>query len=123
MPGLKLEYVELPSHDLSVSEAFYRDVFGWTFTWYGDRYLAFHHGDGGGEGGFRPESPVVSGGVMPVLFAEDLEAIFAVVSARSDASIVNPIFSFPGGRRFEFKDPSGNILGVWSDAEPVDDAP
>jgi hypothetical protein len=28
---------------------------------------------------------------------------------------VRPIFSFPGGRRFHFTDPSGNELAVWSE--------
>ncbi|MFA0070982.1 VOC family protein, partial [Vibrio breoganii] len=25
------------------------------------------------------------------------------------------IFSFPGGRRFHFREPSGNEMAVWSD--------
>jgi uncharacterized protein len=29
--------------------------------------------------------------------------------------ITKPIFSFRGGRRFHFADPSGNELAVWSD--------
>ena len=33
------------------------------------------------------------------------------------ATIVKPIFSFPGGRRFHFADPNGNELAVWSDVE------
>jgi predicted enzyme related to lactoylglutathione lyase len=30
-------------------------------------------------------------------------------------TIVKEPFSFPGGRRFQFTDPSGNELAVWSD--------
>ena len=30
-------------------------------------------------------------------------------------TIVKDIFSFPGGRRFQFADPNGNELAVWSD--------
>ena len=30
-------------------------------------------------------------------------------------TIVKPIFSFPGGRRFQFTEPSGNEFAVWSD--------
>ena len=30
-------------------------------------------------------------------------------------TIVRPIFSFPGGRRFHFTDPAGQELAVWSD--------
>ena len=29
-----------------------------------------------------------------------------------------PIFEFPGGRRFHFADPGGNVLAVWSDGAP-----
>jgi len=29
-------------------------------------------------------------------------------------SIIKPIFSFPGGRRFHFTDPNGNEFAVWS---------
>ena len=32
-------------------------------------------------------------------------------------NIVVDIFSFPGGRRFQFSDPHGNELAVWSDKE------
>ncbi len=31
--------------------------------------------------------------------------------------ILRPIFDFPGGRRFHFRDPAGNELAVWS--EPI----
>jgi predicted enzyme related to lactoylglutathione lyase len=29
--------------------------------------------------------------------------------------ITREIFSFPGGRRFHFRDPSGNELAIWSE--------
>lgn len=32
----------------------------------------------------------------------------------TDGRIVEPPFDFPGGRRFHFADPSGNVLAVWS---------
>jgi predicted enzyme related to lactoylglutathione lyase len=42
---------------------------------------------------------------------DDLEAALAAVTA-AGASIVRPIFAFPGGRRFQFLDPHGNELAV-----------
>ena len=50
-----------------------------------------------------------------ILYAHDLEAMLAKVEAAGGV-IVKPIFSFPGGRRFHFTDPSGNELGVWSES-------
>lgn len=51
---------------------------------------------------------------LPVLFATDLEAMLARVTA-AGGTITRLIFSFPGGRRFHFTDPSGNELAVWAE--------
>ena len=51
---------------------------------------------------------------MVVLYSKDLAASReAVVEAGGTISV--EIFEFPGGRRFQFRDPSGNELAVWSD--------
>ncbi len=56
---------------------------------------------------------VKTGGPLVILYSNDLEAsLEAVVTA--GGKIVQTIFSFPGGRRFHFSDPSGNELAVWS---------
>ena len=49
-----------------------------------------------------------------VIYAVDLAGMEAEVRAEG-GRIVKEIFSFPGGRRFHFTDPSGNELAVWSD--------
>ena len=49
-----------------------------------------------------------------MLYAGDLEGTEAKVRA-AGGTIVKPIFSFPGGRRFQFTDPNGNELAVWSE--------
>jgi predicted enzyme related to lactoylglutathione lyase len=49
-----------------------------------------------------------------VIYATDLAAMEAEVVA-AGGIIVKPAFSFPGGRRFHFTDPSGNELSVWSE--------
>lgn len=106
----KLDYLELPSTGLDGTKAFYTQAFGWTFQDYGPTYAAF---DQGLDGGFdadadRPKAP------LPVLYFTDLEAMAARVQAAGGV-IIKPIFDFPGGRRFHFRDPSGNELAVWSE--------
>ena len=106
----KLDYFEMPADDLPANKAFYSEAFGWTFVDYGPDYAAFNEGlDGGfdasGDGARAP---------LPVLFAQDLEAMAAKVTAAGGV-IVKPIFAFPGGRRFHFRDPAGNELAVWSE--------
>ena len=46
---------------------------------------------------------------------EDLDKTLEAVRA-AGGKIVREPFAFPGGRRFQFTDPSGNELGVWSQA-------
>jgi predicted enzyme related to lactoylglutathione lyase len=106
----KIDYVELPGGDLTATKGFYQSAFGWTFTDYGPAYAAFQEGlDGGFDADARTDRPLV------VLYAHDLEAMAAKVQGAGGA-IVKPIFSFPGGRRFHFRDPSGNDLAVWSES-------
>jgi len=57
---------------------------------------------------------VIRGGPLVIIYAVDLEAVEAGVRANG-GTIAKEIFSFPGGRRFHFTDPSGNELAVWSD--------
>ena len=106
----KLDYLELPGGDLPASKAFYGAAFGWKFLDYGPEYAAF---DEGLDGGFDAQADAVRM-PLPVLFATDLEAMLAKVEA-AGGTIVEPIFAFPGGRRFHFRDPAGNELAVWSE--------
>ncbi len=112
---MKIDYVELPARDFGSVQTFYENCFGWKFTSYGPEYLAFT--DGKLDGGFyRSElkSSTETGAALVILYAENLEAIQEVVLANG-GSLVREIFSFPGGRRFQFADPNGNELAVWSD--------
>jgi predicted enzyme related to lactoylglutathione lyase len=105
----KLDYLEMPGGDLPGQKAFYTAAFGWRFTDYGPEYAAFAEGlDGGFHAGGGDGKP------LPVLFSTDLEATLAKVQA-AGAEITRPIFAFPGGRRFHFRDPAGNELAVWGD--------
>ena len=64
-------------------------------------------------GGLRRADDVRLGGPLVILYSDDLEASLAAVRS-AGGTIVQEPFSFPGGRRFHFRDPSGNELAVWS---------
>lgn len=109
----QIDYIEFSATDLKKTKKFYASAFGWKFTDYGPNYAAFE--DGRLSGGFEHASSVRgNGGALVVLFAVDLEATEARVRD-AGGTVVKPIFTFPGGRRFHFADPSGNELAVWSD--------
>ena len=107
----KIDYVEFPGTDLIATKAFYGAAFGWTFTDYGPDYAAFE--GQGTDGGFSANADEAPKKPLAVLYAHDLEAMEAKVTAAGGA-VTRPIFAFPGGRRFHFRDPSGNELAVWS---------
>jgi predicted enzyme related to lactoylglutathione lyase len=109
----RIDYIEFPATDIPTTKQFYIAAFGWKFTDYGPDYTSFE--DGRLTGGFTRERKVVAaGGPLTVLFAVDLEGTERRVRD-AGGRIVVPIFSFPGGRRFHFQDPSGNELAVYSD--------
>ena len=112
----KINYVEYPARDLAATQAFFRVVFGWEFQDYGPDYMAFS-GQGLDGGFFRSDlvATTTHGSALLVFYSERLEDTLAKVT-RAGGEIVKPIFSFPGGRRFHFIDPSGNEFAVW--AEP-----
>lgn len=107
----KIDYLELPAADLPQVKRFYAAAFGWSFQDYGPEYAAF---DQGLDGGFDASAEARDKPPLPVLYAHDLDAMLARVEA-SGGLIVRPIFDFPGGRRFHFRDPAGNELAVWSE--------
>ena len=61
----------------------------------------------------KMENEIVSGALV-VLYHKNLDLIKNKI-IKLNGSISKDIFSFPGGRRFHFIDPSGNELAVWFD--------
>ncbi|MBW3554710.1 MAG: VOC family protein [Gemmatimonadetes bacterium] len=114
----RIDYIEFSVREIARSREFYGNAFGWSFTDHGPEYCEFNDGrltggfaardDGGASGtGGR-------GGPLVILYAEDLADTQGRLE-EAGATIVKPIFSFPGGRRFHFTDPDGYELAVWSD--------
>ncbi|MDN3643286.1 VOC family protein [Lutimonas halocynthiae] len=107
-----INYVEFKAKNLEKVKQFYTRCFNWTFKDYGPDYTAFS--ESGLHGGFEKTENEVVNGVLIVLYHRDLNLIKDLIVA-SGGSISKDIFSFPGGRRFHFIDPSQNELAVWSD--------
>ena len=112
MENNHINYIEFKASDLEKTKAFYHKAFGWTFTDYGPTYIAFE--ESGVAGGFEKTEDAIRNGVLVVLYHKDLAFIQEKITA-AGGEIVVPIFSFPGGQRFQFKDPNGNELAVWSE--------
>ncbi len=107
----QIDYIEMNVTDIERSKAFYGGAFGWTFKDYGPGYCEFR--DGRLTGGFTTDEAPRPGGVLVVLYADDLAGILRRVE-NAGGRIAKPIFDFPGGQRFHFLDPDGYELAVWS---------
>ncbi len=111
----KINYVEFPAKNIEATKDFFTTVFGWSFVDYGPEYTAFSNE--GLDGGFFQSDLSAStenGSALIVFYSKNLEQTQAKIEG-SGGSIIKPIFSFPGGRRFHFVDPNGNEYAVWSD--------
>ena len=110
-----VDYVEIPSRDVTKSKVFFTALFGLKFTDYGPDYVAFE--DGRLSGGFYTSdkvSSVAAGAAIIIFYTEHLESLRERAIALG-ATITRDIFTFPGGRRFHFAEPGGSEFSIWSD--------
>lgn len=111
-----IDYVELTVVDLQQAKRFYGEAFGWQFTDYGPGYAGIQDPAGAREvGGLALGEPAGQGGPLVLLYSADLDRTRTAVEAAGGDVVQGP-YAFPGGRRFHFRDPAGNELGVWSES-------
>lgn len=108
-----IDYIEFTVTDLARSKAFYAKAFGWKFNDYGPGYAGIQK-EGGEAGGLSLGSRVTTGGPLVILYSAGLASTLQAVREAGGVISKEP-FEFPGGRRFQFRDPDGNELGVWSE--------
>ena len=111
----KIDYLEFATTDIAASKGFFTDAFGWAFEDYGPEYSAFMNQ--GLDGGFFKADKVATteeGAPLTVFYTDAIESVLSKVEA-AGGKVTKPIFDFPGGRRFQFLEPGGNELAVWTD--------
>lgn len=107
--SLKIDYVEFYSPQFEATEAFFGKALGWSFVDYGPDYRDIQ-GAGLGAGLERAETQAP----LIVLKSDNLEADRDSLVA-SGATLTKDIFDFPGGRRFEFREPGGTLMAAWTE--------
>jgi uncharacterized protein len=102
-------FVELPAQATEPGKRFYAAAFGFEMTDFGPTYACTLSGDV--DLGLQADRADATRAPLPVIQVESLETTLAAVRS-AGGRITRPIFSFPGGRRFHFTDPSGNELAA-----------
>jgi hypothetical protein len=111
----KICYIELPSNDIARSADFYSRVFGWNVRQRGDGHTAFDDAVGEVSGTWvlgRPPSsqPGLLVYVMVDSVAGTLDAVVA-----NGGEIVQPIGADAPEITARFRDPAGNVIGLYQE--------
>jgi predicted enzyme related to lactoylglutathione lyase len=102
-------FVELPAAKTGPSKSFYADAFGFAMTDFGPTYSCTMTGDV--DLGLQGDAKDATRAPLPVIQVESVEITEALVK-RAGGVITKETFSFPGGKRFHFRDPAGNELAA-----------
>jgi predicted enzyme related to lactoylglutathione lyase len=111
----KICYLEIPASEVSRSSAFYQAVFGWHIRQRGDGHIAFDDGVGEVSGTWvtgRPPSSEV--GLLIYIMVDSVAATVTAVVANG-GEIVQPIGVDAPEVTARFRDPAGNVLGLYQD--------
>ena len=114
-----IDYVELAVDHLEEAKSFYSKALGWTFNDYGSDYAGIQDPRNPGQevGGLNPHPAASRGdGVLALIRTANADAVLASV-LKAGGRVTTELHEYPGGRRFMFADPWGNILGVYQPGE------
>ncbi len=113
----KICYIEMPATDIQRSADFYQKVFGWTIRKRGDGATAFddtiHEVSGAWVTG-RP--PASTPGLMVYIMVDDIAATVEAIAANG-CEIVQPVGGDPGEYTARFRDPGGNVIGIYQEPD------
>ena len=111
----KICYIELPAADIARSAEFYQRSFGWSIRKRGDGATAFDDGVGQVSGAWvlgRP--PAARPGLMVYIMVDSVEETIQKVIV-AGGEIVQPIGADAPEITARFRDPAGNVLGLYQE--------
>ena len=109
----KICYIEMPATDIARSAEFYKRVFGWNVRKRGDGHTAFDDTTGQVSGAWVLGRPPAAkpGFVIYVMVDSVAAAVEAVVA--NGGEIVQPIGADAPEITARFRDPGGNVVGLY----------
>jgi len=111
----KICYLEIPANDVRRSAEFYEKVFGWQIRTRGDGALAFDDGVGQVSGAWvLGRAPATTPGLMVYIWVNSVAKTIDAVLAHG-GEIVQPIGGDAPEITARFRDPAGNVLGLYQE--------
>src|SRR5437899_5271133 len=111
----KVCYIEIPATDIARSAEFYGRVFGWHIRQRGDGHTAFDDTVGEVSGTWvLGRSPTAKPGLLFYIMVDSVAATLDAVVANG-GEIVQPIGADAPEITARFRDPSGNVIGLYQE--------
>jgi len=115
----KICYIEMPTTDVARSADFYSRVFGWRTRKRGDGAVAFDDTTGEVSGTWvKGRPPSVQPGLLVYIMVDDAAAMIDKIVA-AGGEIVQPIGADAPEITARFRDPGGNVLGLYQEPKPA----
>lgn len=111
----KICYVEIPAIDVALSADFYIRVFNWKIRKRGDGATAFDDGVGEVSGAFVVGRPAMSTPGLLIYVMVDSVAATVESIVGNGGEIVQPIGVDAPEITARFRDPAGNVLGLYQE--------
>ena len=109
----KICYIEMPASDIARSAEFYKRVFGWNIRQRGDGHTAFDDTTGEVSGSWVLRRPPASApGLLLYVMVDSVAATVDLIVANG-GEIVQPIGADAPEITARFRDPGGNVLGLY----------
>lgn len=109
----KICYIEMPAGDIARSAEFYKRVFGWNIRQRGDGHTAFDDTTGEVSGSWVLRRPPASApGLLLYVMVDSVAATVDLIVANG-GEIVQPIGADAPEITARFRDPGGNVLGLY----------
>ena len=108
-------HIEIPAADVPAASKFYQDLFGWKMEHAAEfDYTMWSDGSGYGGGFNKVSEDTPAGQVLVYIHSDDIEADLKKVEELG-GTVVQPKMEIPGTGWFgQFKDPTGNVLALYT---------
>lgn len=111
----KICYIELPATDVARSVSFYQQIFGWSMRVHEGGATSFDDPTGGVSGMFVTEKQAVADpGFVVSIMVDDIRLTIGQIE-EFGCEIVHPLGFHPTEQVAHFRDPGGNLLGLYQE--------
>ena len=110
-----ISYLHIPAADVRQAATFYENAFGWTVRGHDTNRPSFDDGTGHVSGAWMTDQAISrEPGLLPYIYVEHIDDTVVRIVARG-GQIVDAPYSEGNLWVATFRDPAGNVIGLWQE--------